>query len=180
MKEIAIMTIIFLTSLYLGYLWAESNPTLAKDVVKELFEGLSFVKDLPSFLIFLLIFFNNSVKSLLSMLLGVFFGIVPVLFVLFNGYLIGVVVSVSSKNVGIWKVLLMLIPHGILEIPAIIIACAYGLRIGFATFKKIRGGNVSVSDEIRKALEVFAKIVTPTLLIAAFIETYITPLVSQI
>ena len=180
MREIVIMTVAFFLSLYFGYVWAESNSTLAKDFVNDLFKGLSFVKNLPNFIIFVFIFFNNSVKSLLSMLLGVIFGIVPILFVLFNGYIIGVVISVFSKNVGIWKVLLMLIPHGILEIPAIIIACSYGLRIGLTTLKKVMGENVSILEEVKKALEIFAKVVVPILLTAAFIETYITPMVSQI
>ena len=180
MKEFAVISVIFIISLYFGYLWAEENPNNAKNVVEELFENLSFIKNLPKFIIFILIFLNNSVKSLLSMLFGVAFGIVPILFILFNGYLIGVVVSVASKDVGIWNVLLMLVPHGILEIPAIIIACSYGLKIGIASFKKVMGGDISISNEIKNSLEVFAKIVLPILLIAAFIETYITPLISQI
>lgn len=180
MREIAVVTVIFLISLYLGYLWAESSPTVASELVNEIFKGLSFVKILPDFVIFIFIFFNNSVKSLLSMLLGVVFGIIPVLFVLFNGYLIGVVISVFSKNLGIWKILLMLIPHGLLEIPAIIVACSYGLKIGVTVAKKIIGENVSVFEEIKKALEIYAKIVLPILLTAAFVETYITPLVSRI
>ena len=180
MKEIAVVTLVFLISLYLGYVWAESNPNLAEDMVKGLFGNLSFVKKLPSYVIFVLIFLNNSVKSLLSMLLGVAFGIVPVLFVVFNGYLIGVVVFVVSKKVGILKVALMLIPHGVLEIPAIIIACSYGLRLGIATLKRVTGRDVNLSDEVKNSLWVFLKVVVPMLLVAAFIETFVTPLVSQI
>lgn len=81
---------------------------------------------------FTFIFLNNAIKSVLVMLLGAFFGLIPVIFLLINGMVLGFVVMVSherGENIAelIFKGLL---PHGILELPAIVIACAYGMKFG--------------------------------------------------
>lgn len=81
---------------------------------------------------FTFIFLNNAIKSVLVMLLGAFFGLIPLIFLLINGMVLGFVVMVSheqGENIAelIFKGLL---PHGILELPAIVIACAYGMKFG--------------------------------------------------
>ena len=179
MREFITLLALFMLSVYLGYVWAVNNPELSERLIKDLFESFVFIKDLPSVVIFLMIFVNNAVKSLISMLLGLFFGIIPIMFVISNGFILGMVSGVVSKDVGIWRVMLMLIPHGILEIPAVLIACSYGLRLGLAIIKKLRGIRVNLTDELKRALSDYIKYVVPLLLIAAFVETYITPIISQ-
>ncbi len=81
---------------------------------------------------FTFIFLNNAIKSVLVILLGAFFGLIPLIFLLINGMVLGFVVMVSherGENIAelIFKGLL---PHGILELPAIVIACAYGMKFG--------------------------------------------------
>ncbi|WP_457549010.1 stage II sporulation protein M [Archaeoglobus sp.] len=180
MKEFVVLLLIFLITTYVGYQWAESHPEQAKLFMERIFKGLSFVKELPPPLIFAVIFVNNSVKSLIAMLLGLIFGIIPILFVAVNGLIIGVVSEVVSKRVGLLKVLLMLLPHGIIEIPAILVACSYGLKLGIAVLDKVRGKDVDVKMEVEKSVKNYLKYVLPMLLLAAFIETYVTPLISQI
>ncbi len=180
MKEIVIVVLIFVVSTYLGYVWACNNPSLAGEVVKRLFGELSFVKNLPSYAVFLLILTNNAVKSFLSMISGVIFGVVPVFFVMINGFMIGVVSAVFSERVGLLRVVLMLLPHGILEIPAVLIACSYGLKLGIAFLRKIRGRGVDLRAEFKRALNVYVRYVLPMLITAAFIETYVTPIISRV
>ncbi|WP_048084315.1 stage II sporulation protein M [Archaeoglobus profundus] len=180
MKEFIVLLAVFLLSTYIGYQWAASHPDQAETFIKQIFESLSFVKDLPQAMIFAVIFVNNTVKSFVNMLLGLAFGVIPVLFIAINGFTIGVVSAVVSKNVGLLKVLLMLIPHGILEIPAVLIACSYGLKLGIATLNRARGVSVDIKFEIKRAVRAYLKYVMPMLLVAAFIETYVTPIISQI
>ncbi len=179
MREFITLLALFMLSVYLGYVWAVNNPGPSERLIKNIFKSFVFIKDLPSVVIFLVIFVNNAVKSLISMLLGLFLGIVPITFVVFNGFILGMVSGVASKDVGIWRVALMLIPHGVLEIPAVLIACSYGLRLGLAIIKKLRGIRVNLTGELKRALGVYIKYVVPLLLIAAFVETYITPIISQ-
>ncbi len=110
------------------------------------------------------------------MLAGFFFGIFPVAFVMLNGYIIGVVVSWREPDWGLLKVILAIIPHGILEIPAIIIACAYGMWLGYRFYLALFRG-VEFRKYLLKAIRVYIRLVLPILLIAAFVEAFITPVV---
>ncbi|WP_458121214.1 stage II sporulation protein M [Paenibacillus sp. Z6-24] len=81
---------------------------------------------------FILIFFNNVIKSILIIYLGALLGILPVIFLVMNGMMIGFLVYTRSTE-GVDLVTLIvkgLLPHGIIEIPAILIAAAYGLKFG--------------------------------------------------
>ncbi len=174
------MTAVFLIFLSLGYLFGLTYEHQASKMIKETFSSFKFIKKWESYKIFAFIFINNTIKAFAAMILGIFFGIVPTLFVLSNAFLIGVVVSVMSKKMGFLKVVLALTPHGILEIPAILISCAYGLNLGIAFYKKIRGADVNLNRLLFQSIKSFVKIVIPMLLVAAFIETYITPLIASL
>jgi len=132
-----------------------------KQVVSET-EGLGF------FQLFIFIFENNLKTSFIGMIFGVIFGIVPVIFALFNGYVLGYVMGKASGSLGA-GVFLKILPHGVFEIPALILSLSAGLRIGFSYFykKKKRGFMETVSN----SLKLFLFVILPLLLIAAFIET---------
>ncbi|HDZ60621.1 MAG TPA: stage II sporulation protein M [Candidatus Pacearchaeota archaeon] len=113
------------------------------------------------------IFVNNLQSSFFGLLLGIIFGIIPVLFAAINGYLLGFVLSISVMGGGllvIWR----LFPHGIFELPAIFISLGLGLRLGCFIFQK------NIPKSFRKyfwnSLRVFLFIVLPLLIIAAIIE----------
>jgi len=110
------------------------------------------------------------------MLGGFFFGIFPVMFVLLNGYIVGVVVSWREAEWGSWKVVLAILPHGVLEIPAIIIACAYGVWLGYRFYLALFKGE-EFKIYLLRAIRTYVKLVLPLLLIAAFVEAFITPMV---
>jgi uncharacterized membrane protein SpoIIM required for sporulation len=71
-----------------------------------------------------------------------------------------------------------LLPHGIFEIPALILASAAMLRIGVVLVTPQMGR--SLGEVMLELLADWAKVavgvVIPLLLIAAVIETYVTPL----
>ncbi len=177
-KSILIVTAIFILSISFGYFFGLIYENQASKMIEETFSSFKFIREWESYKIFLFIFVNNTVKAFAAMILGIFFGLIPTLFIFSNGFLIGVVVSIFSKKMGMLGIILALTPHGILEIPAILISCAYGLDLGFALYKKIRGSDVNINREILLSIHRFVKIVIPMLLTAAFIETYITPLIA--
>jgi len=86
----------------------------------------------PQWSFFGFIFLNNSIKGVLIIYLGLLAGILPVLFLLVNGMVIGYLVhSLSSQGENLADLVVRgLLPHGMIEIPALIIACAYGIRMG--------------------------------------------------
>jgi len=168
------MAVLFFSSIVMGYFIATRNINEAGKIVGELSSTLGFIKDLNPFLIFLFIFINNSVKSLLMVLLGFFFGLIPLIFIITNGYMLGVVIAVTQLKIGMSAVLISLIPHGIFEIPAVLIASGYGMLLGYKFFRKLFFKE-PFEAHLKLSLNKFWKIVVPLLFLAALIETFFTP-----
>ncbi len=129
-----------------------------KEIVNEA-SGLSWLQ-LVSF-----IFFNNLKSSFFGLVFGIFFGILPSLLALANGYILGFVSNESVKTNGLlilWK----LFPHGIFELPAVFISLGLGLKLASKLFEK-KG---KFGENFLKALRVFLFVVAPLLIIAAIIE----------
>lgn len=135
----------------------------------------------------LVIFFNNTIKSILIMYLGAFFGVLPFFFLVINGMIIGYllkVIAADSNAMPVLEVIVKgLLPHGIIEIPAIVFACAYGLKFGGLIFRA--SGSLLFSRSklggIGKEIEFFAirtvpmiVILTVALLVAAIVESTLT------
>lgn len=133
----------------------------------------------PQWSFFGFIFLNNSIKGVLIIYLGLLAGILPVVFLLVNGMVIGYLVhSLSAQGESIADLVIRgLLPHGIIEIPAIIIACAYGIRMGSWV---IRGINLRRRVRGREGEGVLRKSVTAAfwvvilLFAAAIIESTVT------
>lgn len=125
---------------------------------------------------FIKIFLNNYISTLLSLLLGLLFGIGPIVFLVINGFTIGNLISFASSQVGIYKIGLAIIPHGIFEVPAVLIAASYGLWWGVKNYRKYRYKD-SFRDEFSLPIKRYINIVIPLLLLGAFVETYITPFI---
>jgi stage II sporulation protein M len=80
---------------------------------------------------------NNIKTAFFGMLSGIFFAVSSLLIVIFNGYVLGFVaqkaVSSPLNPQGI-LVLWRLLPHGIFEIPAILISIGLGIKLGLYPF----------------------------------------------
>ncbi|MBX0285945.1 stage II sporulation protein M [Haloarcula salinisoli] len=82
----------------------------------------------------------NNLTALVALSLGaVSLGLVTVLGLVLNGLLIGVVVGIAVQQVDPLVVAMLILPHGVLEIPALLVASAVGLRFGRLTVRYIRG-----------------------------------------
>jgi stage II sporulation protein M len=142
-------------------------------------------KDHASLWFFLFIFFNNAIKSILIMYLGGLFVFLPVIFLVFNGMILGYLFSeVAASGENVWLLIVKgILPHGIIELPVIIIACAFGLRFGVLVLRILI--NLLRTKETRsrtyKETEAFLYrtlhmmvFLTVSLLIAAIIESTFT------
>lgn len=119
--------------------------------------------------------------------LGAFFGIFPVFFLAINGMVIGYLLKLSidgQMTISLFDLVVKtLLPHGILEIPALIIVAAYGLRLGKLLFSTMwalltnhnRLELIGASyKETLKRCGVVAVYATIVLLIASIIESTFT------
>ena len=77
-------------------------------------------------------------KSFAILLDGILFGLVPLIAVATNAYVLGVAYLFASGKVGYLKAAKAVLPHGVLEIPAVILAASYGLWLGVTFAKRIR------------------------------------------
>jgi stage II sporulation protein M len=123
---------------------------------------------------FFAILLNNSAKSFAVLLSGILFGIVPLLAVATNGYILGVAYLFASGEVGYVKAAKTVLPHGVLEIPAIILAAGYGLWLGVTFAKRIRRRDMAgFGDQVIHAIRMFFMIAFPLFILAALGETFL-------
>ena len=87
--------------------------------------------------------------------------------------------SYFAKN-NILSVILLVLPHGIFEIPAIIIAGAAGFKIPYEIIRYLSGKKEQIltKEDIKEYLTL-ALISIILIVVAAFIEAYITPKVAE-
>lgn len=105
---------------------------------------------------------KNSLVALLCVFMGKLSrGVFPLIVCLVNGTVIGVFGAILAKQgIEVWRFALALTPHGIVELPAIFIACALGMK----------------QMELKERWKAFR---TPFVLlaVAAAIETWISPII---
>jgi stage II sporulation protein M len=73
--------------------------------------------------------------SLVTLVFGLLPGIVPLLSIGLNGFVLGVVYSQVAEVLGHWKAALKIVPHGVLEIPVLLLAASCGLWLGLNTLR---------------------------------------------
>ena len=186
----AIIVMIALVSYLASYQWATvnvpgmlSNAT-AKDVtqiVKGAGESAG-IAQAGQHLSAIFIFSNNVRATLLIFLGGIIsFSVLGVLAFLLNIGLVGGVLGIV-KLMGYSPALLFvagLLPHGIFEIPALMIITAVILRIGAVLVTPQLGKSMGqlALELLADWAKVFIGVVIPLLAVAAVIEAYITPMI---
>jgi stage II sporulation protein M len=130
---------------------------------------------------FLFIFFNNFIKSVLVVFLGALFGLFPIYFLVMNGMILGFVTAAAAQAGENAAILIIrgILPHGVLELTAIMIAAAYGLKYGGIVlnelFRAFRGRSApSELKAFHGTLKRLIGFLFIALLAAAFIESTIT------
>ena len=173
-----LVTAIFLVSVISGYLYAASNPFESARVMQELSDELGWITDLDPVLILFVIFLNNAIKSFLVIVLGVLV-IVPIMFIVFNGYILGIVMCESARIEGPLFVAAAILPHGIIELPMVLVSAALGTRIGMMVLLRISGkiSTEEILSTLKWSISFYFRWILPLLFVAAVIETFITPAV---
>jgi stage II sporulation protein M len=115
--------------------------------------------------------------SFIFLILGLILGIFPIIFIAFNGYLVGVVAYLVGQERGLLFTLLALLPHGIVELPMVFMAAGIGLQLGHQVFLALIGRRNQVKKDLVDGLKFYFFWILPLLLVAAIIETFITPLI---
>ncbi len=179
-KYVLVVTDIFILSLIIGLLVSVKNPALSQNYLEMFKQSFGWIKTLPPLTVMLLIFLNNAFKSLLALVLGLGLGVIPFLFVAGNGIIIGMLGDTISRQHGTVFVVASLLPHGIIEIPMILISAGIGLRLGYAIYLSLKGLKIDIKTELRQGFRFYMRVILPLLFIAAMIETFVTPLIASL
>jgi len=121
---------LFALTAIMGYLAAELDPELASSWTREL-EMLRWIMDQPPLLIMIIIFLKNLLSCAMAVLLGLGLGLVPLLVVTSNGFLLGIVSYGAIQKEGVLYLLAGILPHGIIELPwcSLALPSAFGWAI---------------------------------------------------
>lgn len=111
---------------------------------------------------------NNVGVAALAMMSGLGV-VVPLVLIIVNGGLTGALLA----SIGDPMAVLFLIPHGVLEIPAIALAMAYGMKVGEGVIGWLRGNKELLRVEVLNALLGFRKVLI-LLAVAALIEVFVS------
>jgi len=167
---------IFGIGLVLGLVTPSGIDSLISEEIAALEElGASLVPFSVLTLVF--IFVKNVVALLVSFVLSPILCLVPILALTANGWLLSFVSASVAQEKSLGYVLAGLLPHGVLELPALIMAEAAALSFGtmamLALIKKERRS--LLLPNLKQNLK-YLVIALALLLPAAIIETYVTPL----
>jgi len=178
-RTLLLSTILFTTALIAGYSLG-FHPSITEgqgaddffNEFRDLFAGFAELTrtELAAF-----IFVNNAVKSFVFMILGLALGTLPAFFLIINGGVIGLVINLTNVTIGPAFIIAALVPHGILEIPALLYAAALGFKVGSQVWNRIRKQRSFVKDSLSTGVKSFLRLVLPMLLLAALIEAFVTP-----
>lgn len=170
---------LFLLAAFLGALTVFIKPDLIEKIVAifqdkfgpEPARNLGLAKE---------IFLQNTLATMLALLGGILFGISSFVIIFFNGFLIGFVLLTLLMVPGnplnnILYIILGLVPHGIFELPAFLIASALGLRLGTEWLTKESAGHrfQVLKNNIKRSLFSIPGLVA-LLMIAALMEVFVS------
>jgi stage II sporulation protein M len=166
---------LFALGIIAGLVAVYQIPSIADHFQNTLANFVRIFAGLPPLKLAGAIFLNNAFKTLCAILLGLFLGIVPVIFLVANGVALGVALSISTQARGLWPSVLAILPHGIFELPAVFLGTSIGLLIGAQTAQRLAGrAEISIGAEVLQGVKYFCSVIVPLLLVAAFVEAFLT------
>ncbi len=132
----------------------------------------------------IMLFFNNARAALVGIGQGFMpFVFAPVFSILLNGSLIGIVLGFQGNNGANVPLLFLsgIMPHGIFELPALIISWSTGMLLCYSMIRLIFGklDGDRFFELLKRTAAVYCCLVIPLLIIAAAVEAYLTPIILE-
>jgi uncharacterized membrane protein SpoIIM required for sporulation/ABC-type transport system involved in multi-copper enzyme maturation permease subunit len=185
-----LITLIAAAGIWLGYDWIMANlPTaLGRASPEDLAQLTERAREMPDMRQFAETFsapflFMNNTRAVLTILVAglVSFSVLGMVLYLINiGLIGGLFGTLQLLGISPWPLFIAgVLPHGVFEIPALMLGSAAVLYIGVALVTPQTGKSLGevVIELLADWTKVFVGIVVPLLAVAAVIEAYITPLI---
>ena len=181
LKNALVVTILlFIVAMLVGWVGTAHTPAIGEQLM-EVFEkevaGQITVGDPVDMCVKLLA--NNLEACIMLFLGGASFGILTLFILGLNGLVIGSVTEIVSQGHSAAFIAAALLPHGIFEIPAFIIAGALGFCMAQSLIAEWYGAG-DTAEDAGKYARLFLLYVLPLISVAALVEAFITPAVIQL
>jgi uncharacterized membrane protein SpoIIM required for sporulation len=181
---VAVVAIMLVVAAVVGWAYVATYPLpqgvlTLQDLSQQDFDSLSNVSFLPSLTTRGILLHNIEVLLLAGLAAVISLGVLSVLMLMVPiglvGFLAGQVAWLGYNPLAF--VGAFVLPHGLFEIPAAVIATAFALRIGASITAPREGLTVGegLLATIADFFKVFLFLVVPLLLVAAFVEANLTP-----
>jgi stage II sporulation protein M len=166
---ILILTLIFAVSFLAG---TTAPPAISRPMTEVFQVVVGNYRGLAGGTLFFNILVQNVMATIFVIISGAIVGIIPTFAISSNGFGLGVLYRQASEVSGYSKAALKILPYGVLEIPALLIAASYGLWLGVMAVRRMRGKESTLLRvHIEHAFRRYFAVVFPLLIIAAGIET---------
>jgi uncharacterized membrane protein SpoIIM required for sporulation len=184
-KFTAASLFISLVTAFAGYWTVQDNPQIVADIMggnDREFYGNKTIADIrerfgheSNPLFSSLIISNNVRVALLAFALGITFGVGSVAMLAVNGTMVGGLTGAFAKSGLAWKMWMVILPHGALELSAIVIAGGAGLMVGYGLWAPgQRTRRRALREDALTAMQLAAGLI-PAFIFAGLIEGLITP-----
>lgn len=169
---------LFVISLIIGYVFRDVFADYVIEAIRNMAKNIT--NDSSS--LSLGIFLNNLRVAFIIILLGFLFSIFSLMILFTNGVLIGFMFTIVPAPL----MLIYTLPHGIFEIPQLILTVVCALLVTKLEINLIKGvlqrdktfkGEIRNSSTIIKDIILSITIIVVLLVIAALIEGYVTPVI---
>ena len=181
-----IMGILFVVCSAAGYVIFALNPSLTNELMKAIMDmfAQSGVMDEAGGVSFFGILLNNWFAMLFSVLYGFLpFVFLPVLSIISNAILIGAMAAYYTiSGLSLTLFFAGIVPHGIFEIPALLLVVSMGVALCRNIIRRITHSpkGVPMVDFLTGLLQTMLLLVFPLILVAAVVESFITPALLQV
>ena len=148
-------------------------PSPIRRQMTEMFQAMAGdYRELSGGMLFFNILAQNVTATLFVVIFGVIVGIIPTFVVGSNGFGLGVMYRQASEVSGFSKAAITVLPYGVFEIPALLVAASYGLWLGVMVVRRMRGKDgTPLKTYMEHAFRRYFAVVFPLLVVAAAIET---------
>lgn len=101
--------------------------------------------------------------------------VIPIVILFANGFIFGFVSKLTlTKNLGILIFIEGVLPHSIFEFPAFLISAAMGIRTGIIIFGTRKDRMKNLILHLKELAIIYLLVIIPLLVIAAFIEAFVS------
>ncbi|MDD5186958.1 MAG: stage II sporulation protein M [Methanoregula sp.] len=177
---ILITLFLFSVTLVAGWIGTTENPEMGTSLM-ELFEKevVGQLKDAGPSTMVVNLFINNLEACILLFLGGATFGLLTFFIMSLNGVVIGAIMQIIHEDHSVAFIAAAILPHGIFEIPAFLIAGALGIMVAHSLVAEWYD-RADAAAEAHRCARMFGMYVLPLVTVAATVEAFITPAIIRL